>query len=130
EGRASQVFAVTAMMPAVGQGALGVEVREDDRETLEAVRAIDDERARAAVEAERAFLDTLGAGCRMPVGAHATVEGGTLRLAAMIGAGERLLRDETAGAAADAQALGRALGERMLPEADAGAARQADGGGA
>jgi hydroxymethylbilane synthase len=130
EGRAAQVFAVSEMMPAAGQGALGVEVREDDRETLEAVRAIDDARAHAAVEAERAFLDALGAGCRMPAGAHATVQGGTVRLAAVLGTGTRLLRDEIAGAATNARALGRALGGRMLAEASGEAAGPADGGGA
>lgn len=117
ETRAAQVFGVEEIMPAVGQGALGVEVRADDRAVLEAVSAIDDARTRAAVTAERAFLDVLGAGCRMPVGAHATADGEALRLAAVIGAGGRLLRGDVTGRPEEAAALGRALAGRLLPEA-------------
>ena len=70
--KATQVFSVDEMMPAVGQGALAVEVRADDAEALALVRAIDHAETRAAVMAERAFLERLGAGCRCPSG-HATV---------------------------------------------------------
>jgi hydroxymethylbilane synthase len=72
--KATQVFSIDEMMPAVGQAALGIEVRTDDAETLDLVRAIDHEQTRAAVTAERAFLARLGAGCRMPVGGYAAVD--------------------------------------------------------
>ena len=68
---ATQVFSIDEMMPAVGQAALGVEVRADDIEALELVSTIDHAETRAAVTAERMFLERLGAGCRMPVGAYA-----------------------------------------------------------
>jgi hydroxymethylbilane synthase len=72
--KATQIFSIDEMMPAVGQGALGVEVRADDADALDLVRAIDHAETRLAVTAERAFLERLGAGCRMPVGAHAATD--------------------------------------------------------
>lgn len=113
-GRASQVFTLDEMTSAVGQGALAVEVRADDAEAIAFTAAIDDAATRAAVTAERAFLARLGAGCRMPVGAHATLTGETLTLRAMIGGDAGIMRDAIAGPAADAEALGAELGERML----------------
>ena len=66
------------MLPQVGQGALAVECRADDAETLERLHAIDDTRAHAAVGAERAFLAELGGGCDLPCGAYATLDGTTV----------------------------------------------------
>ena len=69
--RADEVLDVSVMLPQVGQGAIGVECRSDDDQTLAALTAIDDPEARLAVEAERAFLARLGGGCTLPVGAYA-----------------------------------------------------------
>ena len=115
-GKAAQVFSVDEMLPAVGQAALAVEVRAVDAATLAIVRAIEHAPARVAVEAERAFLARLGAGCRMPVGAYAVVADGGLRLQTMI-ADDRgtLHRREDAVAWRDDQAdfaAARALGTR------------------
>ena len=81
--RASQVFSVDEMTPAVGQGALAVQAREDDGEAIELLRAIEHAPTRVAVEAERAFLARLGAGCGMPIGAYATFEGADLHMRVM-----------------------------------------------
>ena len=62
------------MIPAVGQGAIACEVRENDHATLELLAPINDASSRAAVEAERAFLRAMGGGCQVPYAAHATVE--------------------------------------------------------
>ena len=61
------------MCPAVGQGALAIETRDDGGAAWELVSKLDHAEARAAVEAERALLATLGGGCQVPVGAHATL---------------------------------------------------------
>ncbi|MEX2245672.1 MAG: hydroxymethylbilane synthase [Dehalococcoidia bacterium] len=118
--RAAQIFSVEEMLPAVGQAALGVEVRADDAEALALVAMIDHAETRAAVEAERAFLRRLGAGCRLPVGAYAEVAAGTLRLRpqlrlrAMIAAESgAITRREVSGAADEAAALGSGLAESM-----------------
>src|SRR5688500_205881 len=83
-GRATQVFSEREVLPAAGQGAIAVECRAADVETLELLAAIDDSPTRAATDAERAFLRAMGAGCRLPIAAYATVDEGTLRLEAMI----------------------------------------------
>jgi hydroxymethylbilane synthase len=84
-GRATQVFSVRELLPAVGQGVLAIQCRAGDAELVDFLRAIDDPATRVAATAERAFLRALGAGCRLPVGAYATVDGGTMRLDALLG---------------------------------------------
>ncbi|MBF6601253.1 MAG: hydroxymethylbilane synthase [Dehalococcoidia bacterium] len=120
--RASEIFPVEAILPAVGQGALGVEVRADDAGARALVGGIDDARTRAAVEAERAFLRRLGGGCRLPVAAHACIERGELRLRGMIAAADdapdatpaRLFEGEARGAIGEPEALGTRLADDLL----------------
>ena len=112
--RAAHVFSLDEMTPAVGQGALGVEVRADDDEAIALVATIDDVATRMAVTAERAFLARLGAGCKMPVGAYATIDDANITLRAMIGGDGAIQRDQATGPAADADRLGAALADRMM----------------
>jgi hydroxymethylbilane synthase len=75
-------------------------------------------RTRLAVTAERAFLDFLGAGCRLPVGAYAEVDGERIRLRALLAGEAEIHRDEAIGVASEAEAIGQTLAERLLiPEA-------------
>jgi len=124
EAKAVQVFETAQMLPAVGQAALGIEVRADDAEALALVGGIEHRATRIAVEAERAFLARLGAGCRTPIGAHAVVTGTQLHFEAMIAQGDGgvprasdtiTLDDDTALDAA------RALGTRMADAMQAAA---------
>ncbi len=112
----TEALAPDVMAPAIGQGALGIEIREDDTDTAELLRHIEHRETRLAVEAERALLDALGGGCQAPLGGHAVVERETLTLAAAVVApdGSRLIREQLVGAAQDAAALGRALAETLL----------------
>jgi hydroxymethylbilane synthase len=71
-------------VPAVGQGAIGIETRADDARTRALIQAIDDPDTRAALAAERAFLAVLDGSCRTPIGGHAKIEGGTLRFRGII----------------------------------------------
>jgi hydroxymethylbilane synthase len=71
-------------VPAVGQGAIGIETRADDARTRALVEAIDDADTRVALAAERAFLAVLDGSCRTPIGGHAKFEGGTLRFRGII----------------------------------------------
>jgi len=108
------------MVPQVGQGAMAVECRGDDDQTVDLLRGIDHGPSRRAVDAERAFLACLGGGCELPVGAYA-VEGGdaTVRLRAVLATldGRMVFRDEAVGApGADMAELGSALGRRLLDE--------------
>ena len=104
------------IVPCVGQGALAVEARADDRATRDLLALLDDGDTRAAVESERAFLAELGAGCRAAVAAHATVVSpGELSLAAMIGAVDgRHVRATRLGTTRGGAELGRALAHELL----------------
>ncbi len=101
------------MTPAVGQGALGVEVRAGDAETLDLVAALDHAATRTAVTAERAFLERLGAGCRMPVGAYATLSGAEIHLRAILGTPEGIRTAERIAAVKNALALARQLADDL-----------------
>ena len=104
------------MLPAVGQGALGLECRADDAATRALVAALDDAPTRAAVLAERALLRGLGGGCLVPIGAAAAVRDGrlTLRAAVLPPDGTRRVGAEAAGPADQPEALGRRVAEALL----------------
>jgi hydroxymethylbilane synthase len=112
--RIRALFEPTAMLPAAGQGALGIEVRSDATALATQLATLEHRPTRLAVEAERAVSRSLGGSCSVPLAAHAWWDGSTLRLAAALGhaADSRrpLLRARTEGAAAD-HAAARALGE-------------------
>jgi hydroxymethylbilane synthase len=114
----SEVLSTSLLVPQVGQGALAIECRADDEETLAALAAIEHEPSRRAVNAERAWLAEVGGGCDLPVGAHAKVDSeGRLRLSAMIGTpdGRVMLRDSDEGD--DPLELGRRLARHLLDDA-------------
>lgn len=114
--RISAYVSIEEMLPAVGQGALGVETREDDEQANDLVKNLDDAQTRLACTAERAFLRTLGGGCQLPIAAHAIVAAHRLRLHGMIATtdGALLLRDSIEGEANDAQTLGERLAEQLI----------------
>jgi len=105
-------------LPAPGQGALGVEIREDDRATAALVAVLEDDASRIAVTAERAFLKRLGGSCQVPIGAYGTVQGDLLTLAGLLASpdGKALVRDTLTGPAPEAEALGTILAERLLAQ--------------
>ncbi len=104
------------MLPAVGQGALGLECRAEDRDTLALLQPLNHGPTRQAVLAERSLLRALGGGCLLPIGAVTAVAGETLSLrgAVVQGDGTRRLEGQVSGAAADAEAVGRRLAEELL----------------
>ena len=116
EARIAEPLPVDVMIPAVGQGALGIEIRDEEGPAAEACRRLDDVPTRTAVLAERAFLAALGGGCQVPVGAHARVADGTVTLEAIVisPSGGKPVRGRTSGPAGDAGRLGRRLGEELL----------------
>jgi hydroxymethylbilane synthase len=113
---ATQYLPVETLLPAVGQGALGLECREDDAATRELVAALADPAAAAAVEAERAFLGRLEGGCQVPIAAHAVLEGDRLWLRGLVAdlEGRRLVRAQGRAPRAEAAALGRQVAEEVL----------------
>ena len=114
--RVTEVLPLDAMLPAVGQGALAVEVREEDAEAQRLVAALDDPQTRLTTTAERAFLRRLGGGCHLAIAALGTLEGDRLHLRGLVAdtGGQKLLRGEVEGATEEAEALGERLAEELL----------------
>lgn len=117
-----EILDPSVVLPQVGQGALAVECRADDVETLERLTTIDHGPSHRAVDTERAFLREIGEGCQLPVGALATVgPDGQLALTGMIASldGHTLLRHAAEGD--DGVALGRSVARHLLDEGGASA---------
>lgn len=120
-GRAAEIteyLGLDTMLPDPGQGALAVEIRASDAELASLIARLDDPPTRAAVTAERALLQALGGGCRMPLGTFAEMKGDSLYLQALIASpdGLRALRGHNEGPPGQAQALGEELGHGLLAQ--------------
>ncbi len=117
-GAISELFDPARIIPAGGQGALGIETRSGDQEIIAEVRrALHHEADATCVAAERALLARLAGGCQTPLAAHARlIDPGTLELRALVGRpdGSQLIRAERVGAASDPAALGSAVGTELL----------------
>ena len=109
-------ISVEEMTPAAGQGCLALEARADDEAASAVARQVTHDESLARLTAERSLVRTLGATCRTPVGAHAEMLDGRLRLAAFVGVpdGSVWIRDVLDGDPVDPAALGREAAERLL----------------
>lgn len=103
-------------LPAIGQGVLGIEGREDDEYVKDLLGLLDHQPTRVAVLAERSFLRRLEGGCQVPIAGHATLEGTTLRLEGLVASldGKRVIRDSIQGPMDETERLGTQLGDRIL----------------
>lgn len=106
------------VLPAVGQGALGLECRADDANTQEALQKLNDPKTFAAVTAERAMMRTLMAGCLAPVAALATVVADEVRIQGRVIAmdGSTVLEAQTHGLASQAEKVGQKLAQQLLEQ--------------
>lgn len=114
--RISERLSPAVCVPAVGQGALALETRDDDPQTQAWLTPLHDPDTADAVAAERGFLAALGGGCTVPVGALAQVKADQVQLEALIAApdGSQTLRETLSGPRAEAVSLGAKLAERLL----------------
>ena len=114
--RISAPIPAEKMLPAVGQGAIGIETRSDDDESRAIVQKLNHEPTELACVAERAMLRALGGGCQLPIAGHAVVVYDRLRLDGLIAAkdGKEIIRDHVAGSSDTAESLGSELAERLL----------------
>lgn len=105
-------------LPAISQGALGLEGRADDAFVRELVSRLEDRATRIAVSAERAFLERLEGGCQVPIAAHALIEHERLTLRGLVASvdGARLVRDSITGPSVEAARLGGELADRLLSQ--------------
>ena len=114
--RIAEMLEPEAMCPAVGQGALTIETRDDEGRAFAVCSRLDDPATRVAVTAERAVLATLGGGCQVPIGAYAVVQDSDIVVRAVVVApdGSEMVKRESSGPAAAAATIGQALGEQLL----------------
>lgn len=119
---ATAILDLDTFLPAVGQGAIGIEIRTDDAATHELVAAIDDADTATAVAAERAFLAVLDGSCRTPIAGYARVDHGLVRLRGMIVKpdGSEAFEAMREGPVAQAAALGADAGRELKARAGAG----------
>lgn len=116
EQRISAPLPTSQMLPAVGQGALGIETRAEDAGTIDAVGKLDHKFSRLACMAERAFLRSLGGGCELPIAAYAVVREKRIRLDGLVidRQGKEVVRDRISGGLDEAEALGAGLAKQLL----------------
>lgn len=114
--RVRTLLSIDESLPAVGQGAIGIECRRDDIATNDLVARLDHSPTHACVRAERALNAHLNGGCQVPIGAYAELAGGGLHLRALVGApdGSRIVQGEIRGAVAAAAELGQSLARDLL----------------
>lgn len=115
--RITEKLSIERSLPAVGQGALGIETRLDDQSTTELVfKAMNDADDASCVEAERAFLLELEGGCQAPMAGYARLDGEQMLLHAFVGRpdGSVILRANQTGSRSEASALGRSVAAELL----------------
>lgn len=117
-GEVTEYLSTERSLPAIGQGALGIEGRHDDVFVRDLLSALDHPTTHIAVLAERALLHRLEGGCQVPIAAHASVKGDWLEIEGLIASvdGHRVVRDRVAGPSADPHTLGVQLAERLLAQ--------------
>lgn len=122
-GRATEVLDPANFPPAVGQGAIAVEIRAEDRKTAKLVGPIDDTPTSTALATERAFLAALDGSCRTPIAGHAVVANGLVRFHGLVIApdGKAAVETTREGPVADASALGTDAGKELRARAPVGA---------
>ena len=114
--RITQLIPTDIMLPAVGQGAVAIEIRDGNDEVNRLVAELDHPTTRVCVRTERAFLRRLEGGCQVPIGATATVDGATVTLTGFVGSldGSSSFREQAEGPADSPEDLGVRLAERMI----------------
>jgi hydroxymethylbilane synthase len=114
----TQLLDADLSLPAIGQGALGIEARSDDEFVREILQRFDHPPTKTAVTAERALLHRLEGGCQVPIAAHASLQDDVMSLEGLVSSvdGRRMVRHRIQGPAAEARQLGTRLAERLLAD--------------
>jgi len=114
--RITALFTSEQMLPAIGQGSLGIELRMADTELLDGLQFLHHRDTAVTVSAERAFLLRLEGGCQVPIGGFATIDNETITLTGLIASldGKTILREQLSGPAAEAEKIGVTLAETLL----------------
>ena len=116
EKRIKQRISSSWILPAVGQGAVGLEARVDDEETLELISVLNHDDTADRVIAERALNHRLEGGCQVPIASYAMLDGDTLHLQALVGEpdGSKIIQSDISGHRSEGERLGAELGDELL----------------
>jgi hydroxymethylbilane synthase len=116
EDRISLPLSTNEMLPAVGQGAIAIEARAGDKDTIGVVSRLEHKFTQLACTAERSFLLSLGGGCLLPIAGYAVVRDKKIRLHGLVAdtLGKRIVRDDISGSFDEAEELGKRLAEQLL----------------
>jgi hydroxymethylbilane synthase len=116
ESRITEIIPVEISLPAIGQGALGIETRKGDQEVEGRIHFLNDPPSAIAVSAERAFLRKLEGGCQVPIASFARIIDSTIHIDGLVGTvdGQRLIRHHLQGTIDQSQSLGTELAEILL----------------
>ncbi|MGZ3536337.1 MAG: hydroxymethylbilane synthase, partial [Thermodesulfobacteriota bacterium] len=116
EEKITEIISTDISLPAIGQGALGIETRQDDRVIEEQIQFLEDRDSWIVVSAERSFLKKLEGGCQVPIAAFARAAGATLQIEGLVGTidGKRILRERVEGDLDEPESLGTKLADILL----------------
>jgi len=116
EAEVTEIIEPDVMLPAIGQGALGIEARLDDQVTLDRIAFLNDDATSSCVTAERAFLHRLEGGCQVPIAAYAVREGDDVVLTGLVASvdGKQIIKDTDRGPVGGAIELGNSLAGKIL----------------
>jgi hydroxymethylbilane synthase len=118
EDRIKQYIDTNLILPAVGQGAIGIETRSDDKQILEILSVLDDKHSRVCIEAERAMNKALQGGCQVPIACYSQLNNNILSLQGLVGRidGSKIIKGKLEGSITEAEKLGQELAKRLLDQ--------------
>ncbi len=116
--RIADIIKPEMILPAIGQGAVGIECRVDDPDTNELIAVLDHKDTHTRVSAERAFNHKLEGGCQVPIAGYAVLNGDTLNMKGLVGQpdGKKIIQDQRSGDRNNAEAIGIELAESLLSQ--------------
>ena len=116
EHRITQYIDTDLMLPAVGQGAIGIESRTDDKQILDIITVLDDKKSRACIQAERAMNNALQGGCQVPIAGYCRLNNDELMLQGLVGRvdGSKIIKQQITGFINEAESLGEKLAKQLL----------------
>jgi len=116
ENRISEVISTDIILPAIGQGAIGIQARTGDSDVLEMITPLNDETTQQQVETERVVSRRLFGGCQLPIAAYAEIDRENIKITGMVGRtdGSEIIKDSVNGSLQDREALGLQLAETLL----------------
>lgn len=116
EHRITQYIDTDLILPAVGQGAIGIESRTDDKQILDIISVLDDKKSRACIQAERAMNNALQGGCQVPIAGYCRLNNNELILQGLVGRvdGSKIIKQQITGYINEAESLGEKLAKQLL----------------